>query len=495
MQGPAHTACNLFGDARLERCKNTLSINKNKGAVVNLTEVLNRRSKAFLTVAGFISLILVWIVDYLTGPDFSSIILYLIPVIFVTWFAGRTAGILISVSSAVVWVLTDVIERYPYPHIIIPLWNLAEKLGIFLIVAYILLKLAEEEEALDFERKQFLSILDTTNDLIYISDPETHEILYANSALRNIFGPDIIGKKCYETLQGMSTPCDFCTNQYIFGDNTGKPYIREYRNKVNQRWYRAIDRAIKWPDGRLVRYETAVDITESRKLETERKNILSMFAHDMKNPVISSAGFLSRLLSGKAGPLTEKQAEYMGMMSDELAKLEKLITNFLEFSRLESKEYKPVPIPFNIEKNIKRLIEAAAIEAEKKDIRIFFEIPDDTPATVIADSVQVDRVIANLLDNAIKYTDPHGTVTVSLLHREQDILVQVRDTGIGIREDQIPHIFDAFYRVTRDSRGSGLGLSIVESIVRLNGGKIWVESTYGKGSSFSFTLPKHPTKL
>ncbi|MCL4490862.1 MAG: HAMP domain-containing histidine kinase [Nitrospirae bacterium] len=342
---------------------------------MSITEIFAKQSKPLLTALGFVLVILIGGINYLTGPLFSSLVFYLVPVIFVTWFVGRSAGILISVASALMWVFVDMTAKPSYPHIIIPVWNLAEKLGIFLIVVYILLRLAEEREL-------------------------------------------------------------------------------------------------------------------SRKLERERMYMLSMFAHDMKNPVVTAGGFLLRLLSGKAGPLTGKQLDYLALISNELAVLERFITDFLEFSRFESKEYKPVPLPFDTATAIKRHVEAAKMEADRKDIKLFFESPGDTAAVVNADAVQIDRVITNLLDNAIKYTGQGGAVTVRLLNRERDVLVQITDTGIGIPEDHIPNIFDAFYRVTRDSKGSGLGLAIVKIIVEANGGRIWVESIHGKGSTFSFTLPK-----
>ena len=458
---------------------------------MNFIEFINKQSKSFLTVLGFVLVVLIWMIDYKTGPEFSSLILYLVPVIFVTWFVGRWAGILMSLASSTAWLLTDAVARYPYPHMIIPLGNMVEKLGIFLIVVYILLKLAKQYRDIEFERGQFLSILDTSDDFIYIADPETYEVLFVNNTLRNQLDPDIIGKKCHKALHDIESPCDFCTNKYIFGENAGNPYIWEYHNKVKQKWFRCIDRAIKWPDRRWVRYETAVDITESNKMESERKNILSMFAHDMKNPIIISEGFLSRLLSNKAGPLTEKQTDYVGLVYGQLSKLERFISNFLAFSKLESKGYKTEPLPFNIETAIKKHVETVRIDAEKKNIKIVFEAPEDMIAVVYADAIQIERVIANLVDNAIKYTDPGGTVTVNLVNRDKDMLFQITDTGIGIPEEHIQHIFDAFYRVTRDSRGSGLGLSIVKKIVESNKGKIWVESLHGKGSTFSFTLPKY----
>jgi two-component system phosphate regulon sensor histidine kinase PhoR len=112
------------------------------------------------------------------------------------------------------------------------------------------------------------------------------------------------------------------------------------------------------------------DITEIKKLERERKNILPMFAHDMKHPVITAGGFLSRLLAGKAGPLTEQQMNHLHIIREELAKVEGLIGDFLDFSRFEATKYKPLRSAFNIEDAINRQIEAARVEAEKK-ISIF----------------------------------------------------------------------------------------------------------------------------
>ncbi len=232
------------------------------------------------------------------------------------------------------------------------------------------------------------------------------------------------------------------------------------------------------------------DITEVKRLERERKNILSMFAHDMKNPVTTSGGFLSRLLSGKAGTLTEKQRSYLEIMKDELDTLSGLITDFLEFSRLEAKMYKPVLVPFNIGMDIQKNIGAFGIEADAKGMDLSFESPEAMVLFIDADAMMINRVIRNLLVNAIKYSNPGGTVTVRLLERDDDIIVQVIDRGIGISEDHLPYIFDAFYRVRRDTRGSGLGLSIAKTIVEAHGGRIWAESSPGKGSTFSFTLPK-----
>ena len=335
---------------------------------MNIRNIFRRRSSSFITVSSFLFVIIIGIFDYLTGPVFSSLVAYLIPVIFVTRFAGRTAGIVISVASSMTWVLADILADPSHSFFIIHFWNLLEKLGIFLIVVFILLKLATIEE--------------------------------------------------------------------------------------------------------------------------ERKKMLSMVAHDMKNPALVAKGFSERLLKGKAGSLTERQREYVILINNELSRLERLILDFLDMSRFESNKFKISSVPFDILLNIKKHIEAVRVEADKKNINIFLDFPEESVLQINADAVQIDRVIRNLMGNAIKYSGEGSTITVKIAVQNKYILVQVKDTGSGIPEEHIQHVFKPFYRITNDHSGSGLGLPIVKSIVKAHGGKIWVESEPGKGTTFSFTLPR-----
>lgn len=313
-------------------------------------------------------------------------------------------------------------------------------------------------------------------------------------AITGYLKSEVIGKSHLEILHGAT-------------DREACPLFRYALQKKQQT--AAVETNIKQKSGELITIIASIsplfdenqnfvggielfrDITEIKKLERERKNILPMFAHDMKNPVITAGGFLSRLLSGKAGPVTESQSGYLNIIKDELQKLEELIGDFLEFSRFESTEYRPLKSAFNIEEAISHQVEIAKLEADKKNIRISFEYPTSSAIPVIsADARMIERVIANLLDNAVKYSPHDAKISVKLNDWNLEVQVQVLDTGIGISEEHLPYIFDAFYRVSRDSGGSGLGLSIAKTIIEAHGGKIWVRSTSGKGSAFSFTLPK-----
>ncbi len=115
-----------------------------------------------------------------------------------------------------------------------------------------------------------LHMFDGIDEPVYVADPDTHELLYTNAAFEHLWGV-AIGQKCYHALQGFDAPCSFCTNDRIFGENTGTPYVWEFQNHKSGRWFRCIDRAIRWPDDRMVRYEMAIDITDRKQAEAELK--------------------------------------------------------------------------------------------------------------------------------------------------------------------------------------------------------------------------------
>ncbi len=367
---------------------------------------------------------------------------------------------------------------------------------IFSIYAQNIITRSRRAEGLLLEQRNFItSILDTIGALVVVLDPEGR-IINFNRACEQITGYS------FEEIKGVHLWDHFLIAEEI---EPVKAVFKELKsgqfpNRFENYWL-AKDggrRLISWSNTALlgndgsVKYVigTGIDITERKQLESEWRNMLSMFAHDMKNPLITAGGYLSRLLSGKAGSLEEKQRSYIEIINEEFKLLERLISDFLEFSRFEAKEHKLTLTPVNIKTSIYKHIEIVRMSASKKDIKLNLEMPENIPDMINVDVALLDRAINNLLDNAVKYSHPGGTIAIKLYDRDRHILIQVADTGIGISQDHIPYIFDAFYRVSRDSRGSGLGLSIVKKIVEAHGGKIWVESTQGKGSTFNFTLPK-----
>nr|WP_321498772.1 PAS domain S-box protein [uncultured Methanolobus sp.] len=146
----------------------------------------------------------------------------------------------------------------------------------------------KEEEELARAHEQLLSVIEAFDDPAYVADPVTYELLFANRTIKKDMGEDITGNKCYSALQGFDSPCPFCTNHLIFGDNIGKTHIWEAQNVKTKRWYRCIDKAIEWPDGRMVRFEMAVDIHRERmaqKALQESEEKYRTYVNTSPNPI------------------------------------------------------------------------------------------------------------------------------------------------------------------------------------------------------------------
>ena len=232
------------------------------------------------------------------------------------------------------------------------------------------------------------------------------------------------------------------------------------------------------------------DITSIKKMQRERKNVLSMFAHDMKNPLLTSIGFLQRILDENTGKINEKQQKYLSVVSNNLKSLEELITGFLDFSRLEHRECSPIFKEMDLVQLVGKIFTNLALAAEKNNITLRFAVNEQADYRTQADPLMLERALTNIIANAIKYTTPDTTVTVSLARTETSFLFSVADTGPGIPPQNLSQIFDPFFRGKNDGSGSGLGLAIAKTILACHGGTIAVESSLGKGSTFFINLPQ-----
>jgi signal transduction histidine kinase len=234
------------------------------------------------------------------------------------------------------------------------------------------------------------------------------------------------------------------------------------------------------------------DAREIRRYEDQKRRFMSMVAHDFKAPLVISLGFVQRLLQEKAGPLTAKQQTYLETVSQELQKLEGLILSFLEMLRFETGRLKLELAPCEAGSLVREVCERFRLNAEKKEILLKPCLPEEE-LWLVADRLQLERALANLLDNAIKYS-PSGTrVEIRLFQEEETVVFEVEDQGPGIPAEEIPHIFEPFYRVSREAKispGTGLGLAIVKNVVEAHGGSINVESIIEQGTKFYLRFPK-----
>ena len=232
------------------------------------------------------------------------------------------------------------------------------------------------------------------------------------------------------------------------------------------------------------------DLTPVKRRESERQQLVNMFAHDLKTPVVGAAGLIRRLLQGKLGLLTEPQMNYLQTIDQEMEGLEKLINRFLEFARLDLRIMAPQLEFLNVQEECRKVVTLLQPLAEDKDITLETNLPPEIPA-LRADPLLFQRVLENLLENAIKYSPTHSRVMLAIRVEDPAIRFTVQDQGPGISPKDLPHLFEIFYRGEQEGniQGFGLGLAAVRRIIDAHGGRIWVDTGPGRGCAFHFTFP------
>ncbi|MCX9014552.1 MAG: PAS domain S-box protein [Candidatus Methanoperedens sp.] len=260
--------------------------------------------------------------------------------------------------------------------------------------------------------------------------------------------------------------------------------------------------------GKQVLQATVRDITELKRAEGElraardealrasavKSDFLMKMSHELRTPLNAVMGFSELLKTKELGELNEKQEKYVENIHTSGKHLLSIISDMLDLVKVESGEKLPLNIEsFNVQETMDEILRFADEKAEQKNITLKKDI-DMEPGIISADKLRFKQVLMNLLGNAIKFSKPEGG-TVTITARKIDDMVQfsISDTGIGIKEEDMGKLFSLFHQVdsgtSRKYGGTGIGLSICKQIVELHGGKIWAESTYGEGSTFTFTLP------
>jgi two-component system phosphate regulon sensor histidine kinase PhoR len=230
------------------------------------------------------------------------------------------------------------------------------------------------------------------------------------------------------------------------------------------------------------------DLTRIRRLETIRRDFISNISHELRTPLASLSLVVETL---KDGAINDPEAaqRFLSFIESELSTLTQMVEELLELSQIESGH-----VPFRLKitrvaKLIKKPVKRLAPQAERANIAVEVDIPEDIPP-VLADSRRIQQVVMNLLHNALKFTPEGGHVTLKAEVVGPEVVISVKDTGVGIPADDVPRIFERFYKAdrARAEEGVGLGLSIAKHIIQGHGGRIWVESVEGRGSTFFFSL-------
>lgn len=236
------------------------------------------------------------------------------------------------------------------------------------------------------------------------------------------------------------------------------------------------------------------EISEMKKQETFRREFIGNLAHELKTPLFTSESYILTLLDGAIDD-DEVNKKYLKIAGKAIHRLNLIVKDLDLITKIESGESEIQRTDFDIINLAQNTFEMLEITASKKNIKLMLEFNDKLPLRVNADNEKIQQVLTNLVENSIKYGKENGTTELVIQElTENKIIVRVTDNGLGIEEKHFNRLFERFYRVdqsgSRKGGGSGLGLAIVKHIMDAHDEKIYIESEFGVGSEFSFTLEK-----
>jgi len=342
-------------------------------------------------------------------------------------------------------------------------------------------------QVIEDTNNQVRGILSNLTDPAYIVSPQ-YQILYMNRAAEEIFGEGLRGGACHSVFYDRGDPCEVCQKS--------KGPTRWRSTLKNGKSYRFISALIRNPRGEVEKLAVGTDITPDEEVRKIHRTFISNVSHDLRTPLAAIDQYVSIMLDGLGGELTDEQKNFLDVIKRSSFRLHNLIENLIDANNILSGHFKLKMEVTTVNEILEIILGRLESQAGGKGITLQVQIPDDVPQ-VYADKSRIAQVIANIAGNSIKFTE-QGMIQIRAGFMPRDegrVIVSVEDTGIGIPKEDLGKIFDLFYRVEKGEvyveEGAGMGLAISRDIVRAHGGTLWAESMEGMGSAFHFTLPSY----
>jgi PAS domain S-box-containing protein len=335
--------------------------------------------------------------------------------------------------------------------------------------------------------------IDSLYDPVVVTDSEGR-VTKLNRAAEEIFGPESEAKGKHVEKVARDSRIAVAVAETL---RSQRPVAAEGAGALlpipvdgSQRSFRLRTTPMRNAEGNLLGAVTLLeDITHLRELDRLKSEFIATASHELRTPLTSTQMGVHLLLEGAAGELNEKQREVLESCREDCARLELLMKDLLDLSKIEAGESAPHLLVIKVADVITSATEHLRPQVEAKGLTLKTSTPPDVP-NVMADRMQIERVLSNLISNAVRYTSRGGEVRVSAWPRDEYVAISVADTGSGIPHEYLPNVFDKFVKVPGNtSGGAGLGLAISKSIVEAHGGQMGVQSEIGYGTTFTFTLP------
>lgn len=335
---------------------------------------------------------------------------------------------------------------------------------------------------LDSERARLATVLDQLTDGVLIADSQGL-IQFANPAAGKLFQTsNPIHRSITEVVRNHQL-----VEAWRRCQQTGQMQTESVEVPARHQFLQLVVIPDTHASGSLLLVQ---DLTRLRRLETVRRDFVSNLSHELRTPLASLKALAETL---QEGALDDPPAarHFIDQIQVEVDALTQMVNELLELSKIESGrftlDFAPIAACDLLDSASKRM----RLQAERAGLNLRVECADDLP-NVRIDSQRLEQVLVNLIHNAVKFTRSGGEVALIAEAVDSSVRFAVRDTGVGIPEEEVPRIFERFYRVdkSRTGSGTGLGLSIAKHIVEAHAGKIWVESVDGRGSTFYFTIPQ-----
>jgi two-component system phosphate regulon sensor histidine kinase PhoR len=344
-------------------------------------------------------------------------------------------------------------------------------------------KTKELVETISEDRTRLATILDNMTDAVIMIDNDGN-ISLANRAVENLFNiEEADNKPLIEVVRDHEVDelVKLCLK-------TAGTQTVQYESGISKRYLRAI--AIPVIHNELTSVLLLLqDLTELRNLQTTRRELIGNISHEFRTPLAGIKAMVETLCDVAVDD-KEAARDFLARIDSEVDRLTQLVAELTELSRIETGKAELKKEPVKINQLVEEVIAQFNHQAKRQKLTISQDFATDLPP-VPADKDRVRQVIANLVHNAIKFTSPGGRITVTSLALEDSVVVDIVDTGIGIPREDLPRVFERFYKgdKARTGEGTGMGLAIAKHVVEAHSGSIWVESEEGRGSTFSFSLP------